>query len=337
MAQRVNSLSPLVSFVIAAYNAEEDIDRCLSSIVKQTYPENRIEILVIDGDSSDETINIAKSYGALIINNPDRIAEFAKSLGIQRAQGEYIVILDTDNEIVQEDWLKKMINVLEGDYSIIGMNPVFLLKRSDFLVNRYCALLGLEDPVIRYMADFTPANARIEKHGGYSVYKIREGRFPIFGSNGFIWRRKVFDEIKGYIPRYDEAEFCIKVIENGFNKIGFVEDYGIYHHHLETIAQFMGKRLRRGNEFMTRKLMTRETKKVESGVWLDKYSKWEFFKSVFLCLTIIYPLYESIKGYLKDRDIAWALHPFLSLTSVVIYGMVFFRYFPWLVKRIKNR
>ena len=77
---------------------------------------------------------------------------------------------------------------------------------------------------------------------------------------------------------------------------------------------------------MTRKLMIKETKKIESGVWLDKYSKWELLKSVFLCLSIIYPLCESIKGYFKDRDIAWALHPFLSFTSVVIYGMVLLRH-----------
>ncbi len=325
MAQRINSLSPLVSFVIATYNAEGDIDRCLSSITKQTYSMNRIEILVIDGGSSDETINIAESYGALIINNPDRIAEFAKSLGIQRAQGEYIVILDTDNEIVQEDWLERMISILEMDRSIVGMDPVFLVKEDDFLVNRYCALLGLEDPVIRYMADLS-GNADVEKHEGYAVYKIRAGRFPIFGSNGFIWRRKVFDEIKSYIPRYDEAEFCIEVVERGYSKIGFVRDRGIHHHHLETIAQFIGKRLRRGREFMTRKLMLKETKKVKPGVWLDKYSKWELLKSVFLCLSIIHPLYESIKGYLRNRDIAWALHPFLSFASVVIYGMVFLRY-----------
>lgn len=328
---------PFVSFIIPTYNAERYLPLCLASIHRQTYPEDKMEIIIIDGGSDDRTLDIAKHFSVKIIHNPNRIAEFAKSIGIQESRGKYLVILDADNEVVQEDWLLRNISSLENDSSIVGMNSIFLVKRSDFLVNRYCALLGLEDPVIRYMADFTPSNARIEKHGGYSVYKIRKGRFPIFGSNGFIWRRKVFDEIKSYIPRYDEAEFCIKVVERGYAKIGFVKDCGIYHHHVETIAQFMGKRLRRGREFMTRKLMTKETKKVESGVWLDKYSKWEFFKSVFLCLSIIYPLYESIKGYLKDRDIAWLLHPFLSFASVVIYGIVFLRYFPWLAKRIKNR
>ena len=87
---------PVVSFVIAAYNAEDNINRCLASIAKQTYPRNKIDILVIDGGSSDGTAEIAKSYGALIINNPARIAEFAKSLGIQRSRGKYVVILDTD-------------------------------------------------------------------------------------------------------------------------------------------------------------------------------------------------------------------------------------------------
>lgn len=322
MLQEENHILPLVSFVIASYNAQKHIEKCLSSIEKQAYPREKIEILVVDGGSNDMTLDIAKRFSTKVINNPNRIAEFAKSIGIQQANGKYIVILDADNEIVQEDWLLKNVLPLENDSSIVGMDSVFLVKDDDFLVNRYCALLGLEDPIVRYMADLA-RNSDIEEYSSYAVYKVKKGRFPIFGSNGFIWRKSIFEEIGGFIPRYDEAEFCIKVIENGFNRIGFVKEVGIYHHHVENIGQFIGKRIRRGKEFMSRKLMTKDSRKTEAGVWLDKYSKWEFFKSVFLYATIIYSTSECIKGYLRDRDSAWFLHPLLSFFTVASYSLTF--------------
>lgn len=322
---RTNDKLPLVSFVVAAYNAEKYISLSLSSIQKQTYPKKAIEILVIDGGSSDRTVEITQTFGAKVLDNPDRIAEFAKSIGIQHAKGEYIVILDTDNEIVQTDWLEKNIAVLETDVTLLGMDPLFLVRSGDFLINRYCALLTTEDPIIRCLATVQKNSFR-ENKDYYSVHIVKPGRFPIFGSNGFIWRKSVLEDVGGYIPRFDEADFCVRAVEKGYNRIGFIKGYGIFHHHLETFAQYMGKRFRRGREFMTRKLMTKETKKIESGVWLDKYSKWEFFKSIFLCSSLIYPLYESIKGYIKDRDVAWVLHPFLSLASVVTYGMAFLKY-----------
>lgn len=236
--------------------------------------------------------------------------------------------MDADNEIAQSDWLLRNVLPMENNASIIGMDSVFLVKEDDFLANRYCALLGLEDPIVRHMADLA-SNSDIEERSSYAVYKVKKGRFPIFGSNGFIWRKNIFREVGGFIPRYDEAEFCIKVIENGFNKIGFVKEVGIYHHHLENIRQFIGKRIRRGNEFMSRKLKIEDTTKMGSGVWLDKYSRWEFLKSIFVSTTIIYAAYECVKGYVRDRDVAWFLHPLLSFLTVVVYGFVFIKFNIW--------
>ena len=325
MLQEKDQILPLISFIVPSYNAEKYIELCLSSIEGQIYPKEKIEILVVDGGSVDRTLEIAKRFSVKIVHNPNRIAEFAKSIGIKKASGKYLVILDTDNEIVQKDWLIRNISPLENDASLLGMDSVFLVKKDDFLTNRYCALLGLEDPLVRYMADLA-SNSDIEEYSNHAVYKVKNGRFPIFGSNGFIWRKNIFDEIGGFVPRYDEAEFCMKVLEHGFGKIGFVREVGIYHHHVENIWQFLGKRIRRGNEFMSRKLMTKDSLKIEVGVWLDKYKKREFLKSAFLCLSIIYPTYESVRGYLRDRDSAWFLHPLFSFLTVIVYGFVFVRF-----------
>ena len=325
MEHKEDYMLPLVSFIIPTYNAEKHINKCLLSIEKQTYPKERIEILVIDGGSSDRTLDITKRFSVKIIENVARIAEVAKSLGIQAAQGKYVAIFDADNEIVQDEWLERMILPLETDASIIGMDATYLVKRNDYIVNRYCTLLRLEDPLVRYMANLAD-NSVVEEKLGHSLYKIKDKRFPIFGSGGFIWRREILDEIGIYIPRFDEAEFCIKVIEKGHTRIGFIKAMGIYHHHTENIAQFFGKRIRRGKEFIFRSLMTKDPKKKVSGVWLDKYSPWEFLRAVFLCISFIYPTYECVKGYLRDKDVAWVLHPFLSFLTVIVYGFIFLKF-----------
>lgn len=319
------SKQPFVSFVIATYNAERYLPLSLASIYRQAYAKDKIETIIIDGGSNDGTLDIAKRFSAKVINNPGRIAEFGKSIGIHHAKGKYVVILDSDNEIAQSDWLIRNVRPLENDSSLIGMDSVFLVKKGDFLVNRYCALLGLEDPVIRYMADLS-RNADVEEREEHSIYKIRAGRFPVFGSNGFIWRNSVLEDVGGYVPRFDEADFCVFAVDKGYSRIGFVEGCGIFHHHLETMGGFLRKRFRRGREFMTRKMLPGKEKVAIEAVWLDKYSKWELLWAVFLCTSIVYPGYEAIRGYIRDRDVAWFLHPVLSFLTVICYTLVFIRY-----------
>jgi len=316
--------SPLVSFVVPTYNSQEHIKLCLSSIVRQKYPKKNIEILVIDGGSNDRTLDILKTFPVKIIHNPLRVAEYAKSTGLQQARGEYLVILDSDNEISHEDWLARNVKILETDNSIFGMDTVFLVKKEDFLMNRYCALLGLEDPLVRHLADLS-RNSILELHEKYSIYRIKNGRFPIFGSNGFVWRKSVFDHVGSYIPRFDEADFAAKVVAAGFKRIGFIKEVGIYHYHLKNLAQFISKRIRRGNEFMNRRrsLMNGSN---SCPAWTDKYRKFEFFTAVFLCLSVVYPSYESIRGYIKTRDLSWFMHPLCSILTVLTYLYVFIRF-----------
>ena len=52
-----------ISFIIPTYNASIHIETCLQSIRKQKYPQEKVEILILDGDSSDNTLSIVKKYG----------------------------------------------------------------------------------------------------------------------------------------------------------------------------------------------------------------------------------------------------------------------------------
>ncbi len=106
-----------ISVIIAAYNEEKYIDRCLNSLINQTY--NNIEILVIDDGSTDNMSKIINSY--LVIDQ--RIKYFykknegqgiARNYGLKKASGDYVTFVDAD-DYVEINMYKKMIEKIVND------------------------------------------------------------------------------------------------------------------------------------------------------------------------------------------------------------------------------
>jgi glycosyltransferase involved in cell wall biosynthesis len=89
-------MQPLVSVVITTKNEEHNIGNCLESIKNQTYPQDKIEIIVVDNNSIDQTKKIAKKYTKKVYNfGPERSAQ--RNFGIlKKAKGKYILFLDAD-------------------------------------------------------------------------------------------------------------------------------------------------------------------------------------------------------------------------------------------------
>ncbi len=97
---------PIISIVVATFNSEKTVKMTLESIKKQSYPQDKIEILVVDGRSNDQTINIAKKYRCKIITNSKVELIYAKYLGFLKATGKYIIYLDSDEVLDNRDSLK---------------------------------------------------------------------------------------------------------------------------------------------------------------------------------------------------------------------------------------
>ena len=91
----MNEKLPLVSVVVITKNEEKNIENCLKSVLNQTYPNDRIEIIVVDNNSTDRTKEIAEQYTAKVFNRgPERSAQ--RNFGAQQAQGRYYLYLDAD-------------------------------------------------------------------------------------------------------------------------------------------------------------------------------------------------------------------------------------------------
>ncbi|MEH1860698.1 MAG: glycosyltransferase [Nostoc sp.] len=87
---------PLVSVIVPTYNSANYLKACLKSIINQSY--ERVELIVVDNNSQDNTKEIAKMYTSNVYNQgPERSAQ--KNFGVNQSQGDYILIIDSDMEL----------------------------------------------------------------------------------------------------------------------------------------------------------------------------------------------------------------------------------------------
>jgi len=89
---------PFVSIVIACRDEEKFIGKCLDSILAQNYPKEKIEVLVVDGISEDETKQIVRKYSKKhhfikLLANPKKFTNFAFNVGLKASRGEIIMLM----------------------------------------------------------------------------------------------------------------------------------------------------------------------------------------------------------------------------------------------------
>lgn len=98
-----------ISVVMCVKNGEKTIERALESVRK-----NRpYEIVVVDGNSEDGTLQIARRYTAQIYSDEGRGLAYARQLGAEKARGEYVAFIDSDTELPDEELLSRMLEELK--------------------------------------------------------------------------------------------------------------------------------------------------------------------------------------------------------------------------------
>ncbi len=104
---------PLVSVVIPAYNAAPFIRRAIDSVLAQTW--KKLEIIVVDDGSTDETAAIASSYGkpVTLVQKPNGGPSSARNLGIRKSRGDWIAFLDADDYWLPEKLERQVILLRE--------------------------------------------------------------------------------------------------------------------------------------------------------------------------------------------------------------------------------
>lgn len=103
---------PTVTVAIPVLDEAEHIERCLAAVDAQTYP-GILEVLVVDGGSTDDTVQLAQRHGRVrIVLNPHKIQAAALNLAITEAAGEVFVRVD-GHCVIAPDYVATCVDVLE--------------------------------------------------------------------------------------------------------------------------------------------------------------------------------------------------------------------------------
>ncbi|MBI4743983.1 MAG: glycosyltransferase [Actinobacteria bacterium] len=82
-----------------------------------------------------------------IVPNNLKTGEAGKAVGVKAAKNEIIALIDSDNILPCDDWLKRMVEPFE-DKEIIASEPIkYTYRKEDSFITRYCALMGMNDPL----------------------------------------------------------------------------------------------------------------------------------------------------------------------------------------------
>lgn len=117
------SKNPLVSVIVPVYNAEKYIDRCIKSILNQTY--SSYEIILVNDGSSDRSLFLLKQYekdykNIKVFTQKNQGPGMARNLGIKKSKGAYITFVDSD-DYIEDAYLKDLISEIDDcDISLCG-------------------------------------------------------------------------------------------------------------------------------------------------------------------------------------------------------------------------
>lgn len=218
---------PEVGLIIPVYNEEDTVGMTIESLMDVEYPDDKLEIVVVNDGSEDDTREIAEQYTdeekITLVNQENQGKGAALNRGLEKINKELVGCVDADSKL-SEDALKNIISELDEEEAGIASamkvyNPQNLIQRLQWLeyfvgiFNR--KLMGLIDSVY-----VTP--------GPLSIY-----------------RRESVEELGGFDEesRVEDQEICVRLQKHHY-KVGYSREGEVYTVAPDTLRKFYNQRYR---------------------------------------------------------------------------------------------
>lgn len=184
-----------ISVIVPVRNEAEFIEHTLAQLVAQDYDLERLEILVVDGESTDGTPGLAagiaaRQHNIRLLTNPKRLSSAARNIGIQNAKGDVVVIVDGHCELDGDQYLAKLADAFERSGADCIGRPQPLDVTNATTLQRAIA---------------AARSSRLGHHPDSHVYSCQEGFVPA-KSVAVAYRRSVFDQVGYFDEAFDACE-----------------------------------------------------------------------------------------------------------------------------------
>ncbi|RZJ57693.1 MAG: glycosyltransferase [Flavobacterium sp.] len=133
-------MQPKLSVITIVYNNVKDIDRTMLSVLNQTYP--NIEYIVIDGASSDGTLEKVKQYEqrlSLLVSEPDKGIYDAMNKGLALATGDYVLFMNSGDELYAPDTVAEVFETAASADIYYGETEMYDENWKSLGQRRHCA------------------------------------------------------------------------------------------------------------------------------------------------------------------------------------------------------
>ena len=219
----MNNCSQLVSIIVPIYNVENYLNKCVESIVGQTY--TNIEIILVDDGSKDNCPKICdmlakKDNRIKVIHKENGGLSDARNSGLDICKGEYIVFVDSD-DYIEKNMVELLHNNIEKNKSDISICDFYITSNEKDNLNTYAkqefSILGKEK---------------------YNYLYNEYSKATIVAWNK-MYKRFIFDEIRYPKGRLHEDEFVICDILSRANSISYIMKP--LYHYVQRENSIMGK------------------------------------------------------------------------------------------------
>ena len=222
--------NPLISIIIPTKNHKDILERCINSIERKTNYKN-YEIVIVDNESDEaETLEYLSNLKHKVIKQGNLNNKFNFSrmvnFGVDNCNGEYVVLLNNDTEVISESWLEDMLVYMNIDgVGVVGSKLLYAdktVQHAGVVLKMGNGVAGHAFKLINYL------------DGGYMSFANVARNYSAVTAACFMTTKKIFKDVNGFDEEnfavsYNDVDFCMKVQELGM-RIVYNPQALLYHH-----------------------------------------------------------------------------------------------------------
>lgn len=309
------SQGALLSIVIPVLDGARDLADCLASVQASSMPRSMYEIVVADGGSSDDTVDLARRAGVRVVHNPHRLAEPGVRLAIEAAVGRFVMVLAVDNRILSGDYLERALRAFR-DAAVDVVVPIVRGPEGDSFWNRY--VNRFSDPMTHFVYGVRVSpQSMIRCHspdegGSVRLRATRPTGFPLVAlAQGTIVRRS---RLAGYTSgAADDVTPLVGMWRHGGAMVVLADSY-VGHSHVAGLRDVYRKYRHRAVFNLTTKQGIRVR-----GPYLSPGQRLRTILWVPYSASVILPVLNSWLMLVREREPLALLHPVIN---TVVLGSV---------------